>query len=201
MRSKYSLSAARKQSGMVLFIALIVLVSMTLAAIGMTRSIDTSNLAAGNMAMKQSALNATDRAIEEAVAWLDSQAGAGTLKNDSVGVAYFSAAPAQEPKWTDPAAWASAVCASNCASDAAGNITHYVIHRMCTKNDTDAGDGNPCAGASATGGSSGGGSKDVASTTDQFKQSGAILYRVTAKVDGPRNTQSYTQVMIALGSN
>jgi Tfp pilus assembly protein PilX len=198
MQPKHSFSA--QQSGMVLFIALIVLVSMTLAAIGMTRSIDTSNLAAGNRAMKQSALNASDEAVEQAIAWLESQAGLGTLKDDSTGVGYFSAAPAQEPKWTSSAAWGSAVCAKSCASDAAGNVSYYVIHRMCTQNDVAAGGANQCAW-SGNSSSTDGNSKNVASWNGRFKGGGSIFYRVTARVDGPRNTQSYTQVMVAMGPN
>jgi Tfp pilus assembly protein PilX len=185
---------------MVLFIALIVLVSMTLAAIGMTRSIDTSNLVAGNMAMKQSALNASDQAIEEAVAWLEGQAGKGTLMNDNAALGYFSATPVQEPKWTASDAWGNSVCAHTCATDTAGNVTRYVIHRMCTQSDVAAGGANQCAW-SGTSSSGDGNSNDVASASGRFKGGGSIFYRVTSRVDGPRNTQSYTQVMVAMGPN
>ena len=40
----------RKQSGVVLFISLIILVAMSLAGIALIRSVDTSNLIAGNLA-------------------------------------------------------------------------------------------------------------------------------------------------------
>ena len=48
-----------RQRGVVLFIALIVMVAMSLAAIALFRSVDTANLVAGNQAFKQGALNAT----------------------------------------------------------------------------------------------------------------------------------------------
>ena len=48
------------QRGVVLLIALIMLVAMTLAAIGMMRSVDTGTVIAGNMAFKQATLSATD---------------------------------------------------------------------------------------------------------------------------------------------
>jgi Tfp pilus assembly protein PilX len=48
------------QRGVVLLIALIILVAMTLAGIGMMRSIDTGSVIAGNMAFKQATLNASD---------------------------------------------------------------------------------------------------------------------------------------------
>ena len=200
-RTSYRLlsKSHRQQSGMVLFIALIVLVSMTLAAIGMTRSVDTSNLVAGNMAMKQAALNASDAGIEQAITWLESQAGAGTLKDDNTAMGYSSAAPAQEPGWTTPDPWVSSFCAKACAADSAGNVTRYVVHRMCTQNDIAAGGANQCAWTGSS--TSDGNSNDAASSNGRFKGGGFIFYRVTTKVDGPRNTQSYTQVMVAMGPN
>lgn len=50
----------RKQRGVVLLIALIILIAMTLAGIGMMRSVDTGNLAAGNLAFRQATGNAGD---------------------------------------------------------------------------------------------------------------------------------------------
>lgn len=49
-----------KQQGVVLLIALIILVAMTLAGIGMMRSVDTGNMIAGNLAFRQAVLNASD---------------------------------------------------------------------------------------------------------------------------------------------
>lgn len=55
----------RRQCGVVLLIALIVLVAMTLAGIGMMRSIDTSVLISGNLAFKQSTTQAADRGTSD----------------------------------------------------------------------------------------------------------------------------------------
>ena len=54
------ITLARSQRGVVLLIALIMLVAMTLAGIGMMRSVDTGSVIAGNLAFKQSTLNASD---------------------------------------------------------------------------------------------------------------------------------------------
>lgn len=67
---KFNLCKARDsmpqyQRGVVLLIALIVLVAMTLAGIGMMRSIDTTTLIAGNVAFKQTTIQAGDRGISE----------------------------------------------------------------------------------------------------------------------------------------
>jgi flagellin-like protein len=53
---------AFRERGVVLIIALIVLVAMTLVAIGTLRSVDTSNVVAGNLGFKQATLNGTDQA-------------------------------------------------------------------------------------------------------------------------------------------
>ena len=54
----------RRQRGVVLFISLIVLVAMTLAGVALVRSVDTTNLIAGNLAFKQGATLSGDAAIE-----------------------------------------------------------------------------------------------------------------------------------------
>ena len=51
----------RKQRGVVLLIALIILVAMTLAGIGMMRSVDTGSVIAGNLAFQQATMQANDQ--------------------------------------------------------------------------------------------------------------------------------------------
>ena len=55
-----------RQRGVVLFIALIVLVAMSLAGIAIMRSVDTGNLIAGNVAFQQGTLASADRGIDDA---------------------------------------------------------------------------------------------------------------------------------------
>jgi Tfp pilus assembly protein PilX len=50
----------------VLFIALIVLVAMTLAGIAIMRSVDTATLIAGNLAFKQGTVQSSDNGVEQA---------------------------------------------------------------------------------------------------------------------------------------
>src|SRR5581483_1512802 len=83
-----------KQSGVVLFIALIVLVVMTLAGIAMMRQVGTGVIIAGNLAFKSNATSVGDLGVEDARAWLVTQ-GSGTLSNDGSAQApakngYFS---------------------------------------------------------------------------------------------------------------
>jgi type IV pilus assembly protein PilX len=59
-----------KQRGVVLFFTLIALVVMSLAAVALIRSVDTSTMIAGNLAFRQSGGSSTDTGIEAAIAWL-----------------------------------------------------------------------------------------------------------------------------------
>jgi len=75
-----------RQRGVVLIIALIVLVAMTLAGIALVRSVDTSNIIAGNMAFQQSATHLGDVGAETAIAWL--RANPILLSNDNASNGY-----------------------------------------------------------------------------------------------------------------
>jgi Tfp pilus assembly protein PilX len=184
----------RNQQGVILIIALIVLVSMTLAAIGMSRSIDTANLVAGNMAFKQATLQASDIGFKSAYSWLSANSAGATLQSTSATNGYFSATPATEPNWFDPndAIWGSAILLNGGVPDSAGNVVRYVIHRMCTQ----AGVTNQCALTFPTGGAASGGSMSVGST--QFQGIPQLYYRVTTRVDGPRNTVSIVQMSVLI---
>ncbi len=60
-------SSRLRQRGVVLFIALLVMVALSLAGIALIRSADTATIVAGNLAFKQAAASAVDRGIEQAV--------------------------------------------------------------------------------------------------------------------------------------
>ena len=62
---------AASQRGVVLFIALIVLVVMSLAGVAMNRSVENSLGIAGNLAFRKSTLQGTEKATANAIAWLD----------------------------------------------------------------------------------------------------------------------------------
>ena len=60
-----------RQRGVVVLVAIIVLVVMLLAGIALVRSIDTTNVIAGNLAFQQSATHSADTGVEAAIAWLE----------------------------------------------------------------------------------------------------------------------------------
>ncbi len=63
-------STLRRQRGVVLFIALIVMVAMSLAAIALIRSVDTTNILIGNLAFRQASILPANLAVEQAAAAL-----------------------------------------------------------------------------------------------------------------------------------
>jgi len=201
-------TAPRRQGGAILFIALIVLVAMTLAGIAMIRSVDTALGIAGNMAFKQATLQGADRGVKSAFDWLVANSTGTTLQNTNNVVGYFSSRTATEPDWFDSANWTNSVTLPNEFGqvgnpDAAGNVVRYIIHRMC--NCADVPYNANCAGSTTanvcglyypSSGGTAGGSMSVGSA--QFEGIPQIYYRITTRVDGPRNTVSVVQVTVLI---
>jgi len=187
--------------GAVLFIALIVLVAMSLAGIAIMRSVDTATLIAGNIAFEQGAMQSGDNGIEQAYQWL--LANRPTLWSSNPGQGYNSGYAT--PVWTTPATWTSAVTVG---TDAAGNTISYQIHRMCNcadtlYNSTSAGcpQGNQCALDSPAGTGAPPPPTEGESFTvgrSGYLQDPRVYYRITVRTQGPRNTVSYIQSMVAV---
>jgi len=144
-------SLPSRARGAVLFIALIVLVAMTLAGIAIMRSVDTATLIAGNLAFKQGTVQSSDNGVEFAYQWL--LANRPTLSVNNLPQGYNSGYA--NPIWTNSATWASSVMVG---TDAAGNTISYQIHRMCNCADTTyngvcaaTGQSNQCAMDNPTG--------------------------------------------------
>jgi len=197
---------SRKQRGVIVFIALIVLVAMTLAALGLMRSTDTGDVIAGNLAFKQATANASEQVLETAYRWLINNDVGAVLSNDNQAAGYWSSNPSPEPNWTDLNYWNNnGVCLNGCAADANGNITRYVIHRMCQYPNEPYNGSQPtyaqnqaCATLTAAGGAGSGGSMSVGS--HDFQPIPQLYYRVTTLVAGPRSTQAVVQSMIVLSN-
>jgi Tfp pilus assembly protein PilX len=197
-RARASLPA--RVRGAVLFIALIVLVAMSLAGIAIMRSVDTATLIAGNLAFKQGTMQSADSGIEQAYQWL--LTNRPTLWSSNPAQGYNSGYAA--PVWTSPAAWTTAVTVG---TDAAGNTISYQIHRMCNCPDTlyngvcGTGQANQCALDNPTGT----GAPPPPSAGESFTvgapgylQDPRVYYRITVRTQGPRNTVSYIQSMVAV---
>lgn len=195
-------SRAHVQRGAVLFIALIVLVAMTMASVALIRSVDTATLGAGNIALKQSAAQAAERAVGMAMAQFDPFAvPAGffaTLANANShqSAQNYCASLLPTDKRGVPLVLLTDGALKECDGEAlkpANDITttnkerlRYVIERLCT--DAGTPDQSKCniEQVLPTGGTVGSG--------PHFGDT-VPLYRVTVRVDGPRSTRHFSQVI------
>ena len=194
---------SRRERGVILILAIVVLVAMSLAAIALMRSVNTGNRVAGNLAFQQSATLSADAGIESAVSWLEQNRISGALWTDatattSAGVStggYY--ASRTDPTTTWDAWWAAIPTdhVNTLAADVAGNTVSYVIQRLCST----AGDPTtnigcqtaPDADTNEGGSKSAGGGKPVLSVVQYY-------YRITSRVSGARGTVSYVQVVVAM---
>lgn len=197
---------AMKQRGVVLFLALIALVVMSLAAVALIRSVDTNSIIAGNLAFKQSATTSADAGVEAAITWLQAN------NPDGLGVSiplngYTATTTNDEPTTLGANAyWASLSPSGVCflpvagdvctdapgAPDASGNTIGFMIQRMCRG--TGGSVGAKCA--VVVGNSSSAGNNE--DSEDGLKISTAVYYRILVRVTGPRNTVSYVQTIVSM---
>ncbi|WP_457420844.1 PilX N-terminal domain-containing pilus assembly protein [Roseateles sp. P5_E7] len=204
----------RHQRGLVLVLALVVLAAMSLAAVGLMRGVFGSNRVAGNLAYQQAAVQAADVGAETAIAWLEQLSsetvpGAaasspavdanrlyGHLKT-SQGATYNYVATRADPgvgqSWEG--FWQTLVGAGQVNAlpvDATGNNVSFVIHRLCAL------PGAPkdaaCETAPVPTTATNGGKQDI----KQPDALGQVYYRITVRVQGPRNATSFIQVMAAI---
>lgn len=188
------------QAGNVLLTALIVLVAMSIAAIALVRAFDTSILAAGNIAFRQSTLQSADLAIENARTWLAAQANGTSLDNNSPSNGYFAWAASTEPGLPDPTTtwqsypWEDPSYAKT-ITDTRGTVISYVVQRLCSGVGSANSSTNNCITGDSTGRLSSGensrtaGARSIVGSTYNY-------YRVTVRATGPRNTQSFSQSIL-----
>ena len=194
-----------RQSGVVLVVALIMLIVMTLAALALVRSVDTTNLIAGNLSFQQAATHAGDRGVEAAIAWVENNSALLVANVPASGYAAngLTVAPSRLLKETEPDQWESwdeywtrvweprrMVLATDTDT---GTTVSYVIDRLCTKTGPPTGGANcsesPIVGV-LPGNAEEGGEVPIAAAS-------LVYYRITARITGPRNTLSYVQAVIA----
>jgi type IV pilus assembly protein PilX len=201
LRRTYTTGA--KERGAVLFVALIALVTLMLAAVALTRSVDTATVISGNLAFKQAATASADNGVESAIKWL-AQTNADNIGKDpfidadhpfnltDAAAGYYSNVDntldfKAAATWTDAASMMV-------GTDPSGNSARYIIQRMCR----DANEVLSESNCLFSDGEIDTGSKRVKPASDAgAKVSGKVpLNRVTVRVVGPRNTISYTQAFV-----
>jgi Tfp pilus assembly protein PilX len=195
----------KAQQGVVLFVALIVLVAMSLAGLALMRTVDTGTIIAGNLAFRQTAMHVGDIGIEAARNWLSGVTPTETLYNDQPSITggggYYATwgdnldllgnAPGPGIVQYD---WSGAIAVTS-PTPPTGYSVKYVIHRLCKAN------GSPtsttCVKLTSGASSTASGSKGAASFGSYaISVPTNALYRVTVQVTGPRSSLSYVQAVV-----
>jgi Tfp pilus assembly protein PilX len=187
----------------VLFVALIVLVIMSLAAAVIARSVFTGNRVAGNLAFQQAATQAADVGVETAVRWLEQRAGTVALNNtigpNAPALQNNYLALRQDPDRATNQSWENFWQTQlapfvNDGGVVGGNAISYVVQRMCNaQGDPTTGIGCNSSPITVAGQGNSKGSGVIA-----LQSSGQVYYRITVRVAGPRNAVSFVQAMVAL---
>ncbi len=189
----------KAEEGVVLIVALIVLVVMTLAGLAMMRQAGSGMSIAGNLAFKENATSAADSGTEAGRTFLINPTNTQALLSSDdhavgSGNGYYASWGSTDA--VDPSAfpWDNAV---QLPTDSTGNTVSYLIHRLCQQQNLlpDA-PGQRCSDAP---------SKDPGSGKGPFSYGSSgpppppptPFFRITTKVDGPRKTVSYVQVLVS----
>lgn len=172
-------------------IALIVLVAMTMAGIAMVRSTDTGNLISGNSAFRTAALHTADYGVEAAFAQVVSTFSASpTAAVTSTAGLYFPVINDADSNGLPDVDWTTII-----GTVTQGNTVKWVVERMCATAVTDPTDiANQCATFKKSAGTSPNSEMNNAATAPIIQ---STAYRVTVRVEGPRNTAVLVQSTIA----
>lgn len=200
-----NLRGVKGQLGVSLVIVLVVLIAMMVGGLSVLRSVDTSALLSGNLAFKRDSINQSGAALNAVLATMKTT-GFASAGDDGTGC---PAACSSATWWKANNYWprlletdangipvllrsASAFDAIFTAakpSAGPGNTVRYIIERMC--NDYGIVSETKCTLASnfERGGSQ---------PQDKPGAAGLPLYRVTIRIDGARNTQTYAQAIVTV---
>jgi type IV pilus assembly protein PilX len=209
-------SPRASQRGVSLLFSLMALVILGFGAVALTRSVDTGTLILGNLAFKQDTLTSSSRGTEEALAWLTANASGATLNaNQNARGYYASSIDKLDPtgnhtsstnklplvNWDGDCNGATSGTYETCdvlpftGTVVNGNKVQWVITRLCDNVGPPSGT-NLCVRPAAS-------STSTALERGELNPGGRIstgiagpYYRVIVRVEGPRNTVSYTESLV-----
>lgn len=195
--------ARRPQRGVVMLFGLIALAIMLIGAAAMVRSMNTSLVNAGNLGFKRDMTNQGERAVATVVDLLRTGALAGEVARQSSSTALnYSAAILPVNAQGIPTAllsdtgFAAVGLASNdiTLTDQA-IVVRYVVDRLCVSTGPQA--AGQCSMANDP--------KDLSDnarsggiTAEDLLASDRVVYRLSVRVIGPRNTQAFYQSTLTL---
>jgi hypothetical protein len=184
-----------RRRGMALVVALIALAAMSLAATALIRAVDTTVAIAGTLGFRDAAIPAVDAAIEAAYAALFEQNLIADRDRDLPAQGYYaSRQPGEDVRGVPQILQrtggypegAPVLDAGN------GNALRYAIERICL------GPGPATAANCALVRPYG--APAIAIADPDLAPPMVPVFRVTVRVDGPRNTLTHVQAMIRGGT-
>lgn len=193
-----TMHATTRQSGVVVFVSLIAMVILSLAAVGLMRSVQTNTIVVGNIAFRQAAQAMASAAVEKAIHdMFPPTATIGSLLNHDIPRSYYASVQPGQNLVGIPAALQGDMSGYVGATiqettDAQAFRARYVIERMC--DDTRLG---LVAAERAC--------EMIPPKQSLGKESNLKIpiilpkvpfYRMTVRVDGPGNTVAYAQAML-----
>jgi Tfp pilus assembly protein PilX len=193
--ASFSRPPRNRERGVVVFVALIAVVLMSLAAVGLMRSVHTSSLVVGNLAFRQAALAVASAAVEKAVYDMFQPGTIADVNNHDLNRNYYAFVQPGENAMGVPVDLQTKGAAPGSfqkITDSSGNTAVYVIERMCLP----AANGLPAAGTMC----------EMIPPKQGIGMQGNVqwnigldpipYYRMTVRVDGPNNSVSFAQAMI-----
>lgn len=204
------------QRGVALIITLLALVIMMLGAVALVRSFSASQEMAGNLAFKRDLINQAERASIDVLARFDATGALGTvaarshhLVAQNYRASLYTPMLASETGCPNnrvnaqgipcvllsDTAFATAGTAANDIAVAAQGVTlRWVIDRLCSDEGSEVTLGSEKCSTGPTPDARGGSASNLNPAT-LLPQ---VLYRLSVRVTGPRNTQAYFQTTIAI---
>lgn len=192
--------------GIVVLIVLIVVLALSLSAVGLMRSVDTTSLIVGNIAFRQSAHAISTSTVEKALYEMLPRPGSIDLTTHDIDRNYYAFWQGSDDAFGVPAVLRGNLseypATFQVLTDDVGNSARYVVERMCrdasSLNQVATPDRCEMIVPKQTLGT-------VANDPSRSPVPTFPYYRLTVRVDGPVNTVTFGQAMIelsgALGQN
>jgi type IV pilus assembly protein PilX len=190
MHSKFP---AARQRGVVLIFSLLVLLILAIGAIAVLRSVNSSLLSSGNLAFHRDLVNQGEQAVSNVMTAFKTNAPplSGVTTADLQAANYSSLALPTNPQGVptallDNTAFGAVGLIANDIVGATPDVKiRYVIDRLCSA--TGGATSPNCVQSTAlpTGG--------TANRNTAVAPPSATVYRISVRVDGPRQTQAFLQ--------
>lgn len=190
------------QKGVVLFVAMIALVVLMIAAVALIRSTDTAQMIAGNLAIKRDMTHESETAVAAALAQFSGTLASETTRWANVaGANYYASALASNKEGIPNVLMLAPTTSETVAYSKTGVTYSYVIDRMCPTS------GNPAVvvGCESPSAKADAGISDINAAANAGaglpKRNAGAVYRISVRLTDPRQNQSFFQTTLASQGN